>query len=193
MSELITANLSTRPDIFTYQGKFFRKIVEDYDNIDFSIVIDETFGIYGTPGFDLPVLLSPDNISKLDNMSARDLTSIYVQSPENTTNTQIAIIDPFTDATIINVTTREDNEGNLITALDDTTLDIPGSVYSLRLKGTLYNITYYGTDYQTDIVGSSAFRITPVTESLLKTGDYNLITTISGDDYIDIISNTTPS
>lgn len=190
MNNLITINLDDRPDVFTYQGRFFRKIAEDYDSANFNIVIDETFGYINDSTFQLPVPLHTTSIAKLDNATAQDLTSIYVQSPEYDEVTRIALVDPFIDATMIEIIASQNDSGDVEVLFNkDTKLTTPGDIYQTRIKGVLYNITYYGIDYQTDIVGSAAFKIAPTTESLLKTGDYNLISTIAGDAYIDIIDS----
>jgi hypothetical protein len=189
MNDLITISLDDRPDIFTYQGKYFRKIAEDYDSANFNVIIDETYSVYGDPNFQIPVPLTVGGVSKLDNATANDLTSIYIQAPEYDVPTKIAIVDPFIDATLIDIVSHKDANDNITLTFAGTLFDIPGEVYSIRLKGVLYNVTFYGVDYQTDIVGSAAFHIAPDTESLLKTEDFSLITSISDDSYIDIIGS----
>lgn len=189
MNDLITISLDDRPDIFTYQGKYFRKIAEDYDSANFNVIIDETYSVYGDPNFQIPVPLTVGGVSKLDNATANDLTSIYIQAPEYDVPTKIAIVDPFIDATLIDIVSHKDDNNNITLTFAGTLFDIPGEVYSIRLKGVLYNVTFYGVDYQTDIVGSAAFHIAPDTESLLKTEDFSLITSISDDSYIDIIGS----
>ena len=187
MGQIITTTLSGRPESFTYQGNFFRKVAEDFDSVNFSPIIVETFGLIDE-FTTRPAILSEDVIHRLDNTSGDDLISVYVQAPEYNKEMNIAIVDPFMDANIISITTTVINEQTTL-VFNNLHFTEPGATQQIRLKGLLYDITFYGFDDQTDVVGSSAFNIKPTTEALIKTQDYNLIVSMDGGTYIDLISS----
>ena len=186
MGQLVTVSLDTQPDIFTYQGKFFKRVVGEYDLANFNLPIKETLR-EDIDGYIVPRILPTGEVLHLDNNTGADIMSMYIQTSEVGTPTMIAIIDAFLDTSIFSTTTNEDDD-TLSFSLADLDFTSP-ETQQIRLKGILYEITFFGFDTQTELVGSAAFKIQPVTESLLKTTDYNLIPTMDGTGYIDIIAS----
>jgi hypothetical protein len=189
MGDVIIASITGRPDMFSYQGQYFRKISESYDAPSFTASIEETLNIIGDEITVAVITLSSDDIPRLNNTTGDDLPAVYVQMPGHGVKTNIAVVDAFTDCSAITIDTKE-QDGSSILMVNDLQFTTPGTTQQLRLKGVLYNITFHGVHEGSTAVGSVAFNLDPSTEALIKTKDLNLITTINGTGYIDLISST---
>ena len=189
MNELVVVDLPGSPSQFTYQGILYEKIIDNYQAPNLEITVPETFSTIDD-GLIYPIVLSNNNYISINNETVDDYTTVFVQTSGNTSN--ITVTDPFMDTSILKITSQSSSASEVSINIGETVL---ASLYDrsrFRLKGVLYEATHLGNHTQSSqgLLGdSAAFQIKPITETLLKTSDYNLMTSMDGDHYIDLIDS----